>query len=197
MSFQHVSDRPRKALDFYPTPPELTHVILPSLEKIGKKRSFSIWEPCCGDGAIARELIRDGHHVISTDINDYGWGAQTEVKSLLDFEKAPPGVTCIVTNPPYDRTLCPQIVRKSLELMKPVGGSVFMLLRHNWNTAGGRADLFEWPYYGKHTMMWRPHWFERKPGDPTPMHSYAWFEWNWSTPVPHEPREFHIKRKGK
>ena len=172
-------------------------MILPELDKKRKNGPLTVWEPCCGDGAIAREMMSSIHHVVATDINDYGWGGQTEVKDFLSYDSAPAGANCIVTNPPYDRKLCPQIVRHALSLMKPVNGSVFMLLRHSWNTAGGRADLFEWPYRGKHTMMWRPHWFERKPGDPTPMHSYAWYEWDWSLDQTHEPREFHITRKGK
>ena len=193
MAFQHSSTREKKPLDFYPTPPELTKVILPQLEKF--KGWACLWEPCCGDGAISDQLKLDGHKVWSTDIHDYGYGIGQQAKcDFLEQEKVPPGTRCIVTNPPYDRTLCPKIVRHALKLMEPVKGSVFMLLRHNWNTAGGRADLFEWPYRGKHTMMWRPHWFERKPGDATPMHSYSWFEWDWSLPKDHEPREFHITR---
>lgn len=192
MSFQHSSSYDKKPLDFYPTPPELTKVILPQLEKF---KGFSlVWEPCCGDGAISKELVAAGHSVRSTDISNYGYKGQITELDFLTRTVAIPGTRCIITNPPYDRNLCPKIVRHAVNLMEPVKGSVFMLLRHNWNTAGGRADLFEWPYRGKHTMMWRPHWFERKPGDPTPMHSYSWFEWDWSLPKDHEPREFHITR---
>jgi hypothetical protein len=33
-----------------------------------------IWEPCCGDGAMARVLEAHGHHVVATDLVDRGYG---------------------------------------------------------------------------------------------------------------------------
>ena len=55
--------------DFYPTPPENVdclseHVVLHRL----------VWEPACGDGAISKRLGQLGHSVISTDLNDQGYG---------------------------------------------------------------------------------------------------------------------------
>jgi hypothetical protein len=33
-----------------------------------------IWEPCCGDGAMARVLEAHGHSIVATDLVDRGYG---------------------------------------------------------------------------------------------------------------------------
>jgi len=33
-----------------------------------------IWEPCCGDGAMARVLEAHGHCVVATDVVDRSYG---------------------------------------------------------------------------------------------------------------------------
>ena len=39
-----------------------------------------IWEPCCGDGAMARVLESHGHRVVGTDLVDRGYGETGRVK---------------------------------------------------------------------------------------------------------------------
>ena len=173
----------------------MTEAILPSLEKF--RGNGSLWEPCCGDGAIARELVAHRHSVLATDIANYGFEGQAGIADFLSIDRPPLGVSAIITNPPYNRSLCPAIVRHAVRLMKPVGGSVFMLLRHNWDTAKGRQDLYKFPFVAKHTMLWRPRWFDPKPGDSTPMHAYSWFEWDWSASPETWPVNHYISRKGK
>ena len=78
--------------EFYPTPPEATRALL-SVETF----EGSIWEPACGEGAIAKELTAAGHTVVSTDLVDYGFGIPR-----VDFLKEiRPRARHIVTNPPY------------------------------------------------------------------------------------------------
>ena len=61
-----------------------------------------IWEPACGDGAIARVLERAGHRVIATDLIDRGYG-----EAGVDFlTTAEPRARHIVTNPPYGARTC-------------------------------------------------------------------------------------------
>ena len=60
----------------------------------------AIWEPCCGKGAISDVLIGRGHHVISTDLVDYGYGVAG--RDFLMESRAPDGVVAVVTNPPYN-----------------------------------------------------------------------------------------------
>jgi len=116
MTFLHVW---RPDHDFYPTPPEATRALL-SVERF----EGPIWEPACGDGAIAQVLIGRGHTVISTDLIDRGWG--TGGVNFLD-ETANRGVH-IITNPPYGRGLGDIFIRHALKLTRPTGGSVAMLV---------------------------------------------------------------------
>lgn len=77
--------------DFYPTPPPMTEALL-SVEKFSK----DVWEPACGDGAMARVLENHGYTVVGTDVEPRGYG------SVLDFFLS--GYTLapnIITNPPY------------------------------------------------------------------------------------------------
>ncbi len=78
--------------EFYPTPPEATRALL-SVETF----DGSIWEPACGEGAIAKELSAAGNTVVATDLVDYGFGI-----SGVDFLKeSRPRARHVVTNPPY------------------------------------------------------------------------------------------------
>ena len=78
--------------EFYPTPPEATRALL-SVETF----DGSIWEPACGEGAIASVLADAGQKVVATDLVDYGYGIPR-----VDFLKETrPRAKHIVTNPPY------------------------------------------------------------------------------------------------
>lgn len=84
-----------RGLDFYPTPA----CAIEALIRIERARiPRTIWEPACGDGAIARPLSAAGYEVIATDIVDRGYGV-----AGVDYLKtaAPHGVDGIITNPPY------------------------------------------------------------------------------------------------
>ena len=77
---------------------------------IGRRRGTSacsgvaegrFWEPAYGRGAIANVLRAHGHHVVCTDLVDYG--ADPTAIYGVDFlrtTKVPDDVDCIVTNPP-------------------------------------------------------------------------------------------------
>ena len=100
-----------------------------------------VWEPCCGDGAMARVLEAHGHRVFATDLVDRSSG-----EAGCDFlmqSRLPDGVTAIVTNPPYGRTTLHRFVDHALELTRPVGGMVAMLVniqyRPGRRTANGCA----------------------------------------------------------
>jgi hypothetical protein len=115
-----VSDRDRHiAANFYPTPPEATRALL-SVETF----DGSIWEPACGKGHIAEILKGDGHAVVSTDLNDWGYGV-----TGCDFLKEQrPRAKHIVTNPPYGSGLADAFIRKALSFTEHTGGKVAMLL---------------------------------------------------------------------
>jgi len=110
----------RAALEFYPTPPEATRALL-SVETF----DGPIWEPACGDGAIARELKAAGYDVTSTDLVDRGFG-----EAGHDFLKSEqPLAKHIVTNPPYGtHGLGDAFVRRALIHAQKTRGTVAMLL---------------------------------------------------------------------
>jgi hypothetical protein len=96
MQIQNSRPMSERGLDAYFTPPEAVIALL----RIEAGRIPSVlWEPAAGDGAIVRPLRKAGFTVFASDIADYGcpdcicrdyFGASAE-----------PGVTGIVTNPPY------------------------------------------------------------------------------------------------
>ncbi len=105
--------------EFYPTPPEAVRALL-SVEQFDGR----IWEPACGEGAIAKVLSDAGYEVVSTDRYDYGFG-ETGVDFLAVQS---PRARHIVTNPPYGRGLADAFMLKALSLTRQTGGKVALLL---------------------------------------------------------------------
>ena len=61
----------RRALDFYPTPSNATIALMNFLELnniIPKGSQKTIWEPACGNGAMADIIRTYGHVVMASDI---------------------------------------------------------------------------------------------------------------------------------
>lgn len=112
-------ERRRAPFEFYPTPPAAIRALLAT-----ERFEGSIWEPACGNGAIARELVAFGYDVAATDIADWGYGTPH-----LDFlsAEAPRGRN-IVTNPPYGYGLADAFVRQALRFTAETGGRVAMLM---------------------------------------------------------------------
>ena len=86
----------RRAGDFYPTPWAATEAMRRALSL-----PRAIWEPACGDGALARALERHGHILTCSDIEPRMDGA-----AKLDFVNQNVAVKrtgpfAIVTNPPF------------------------------------------------------------------------------------------------
>ena len=55
-----------------------------------------IWEPACGDGAMADAIRECGHVVHASDLHDRGYG-----EAGVDFLNADRVADNIITNPPY------------------------------------------------------------------------------------------------
>jgi hypothetical protein len=109
----------RAPFEFYPTPPAAIRALL-SVERF----DGPVWEPACGDGAIARELASAGYDVVATDIVDWGYG-----QPGLDFlETREPLARHIITNPPYGHGLADDFVQHALMLTRKSQGRVAMLL---------------------------------------------------------------------
>jgi hypothetical protein len=140
MGRNYKSGYERQPQNFYRTPAEVTEELLETLRRERIRLPNGIWEPCCGDGAMARVLEDHGHDVVATDLMDRGYGEGG--RDFLLEDRLPDGVTAIVTNPPYGRNLY-KFVDHALELTRPVGGMVAMLVniqgRPGRRTASGAA----------------------------------------------------------
>lgn len=153
----------RQEDDWYPTPDEVTEVLLPYLNING-----TIHEPCCGDGAMARVLERGGHEVIGTDIRDrgYGVGHGSEYDVMKLKKLVAPNV---VTNPPFK--IAGPIIKHLLDL-KP--DCLAMLLKGSFWHAKSRLALFESNPPSKIiALTWRPDFMNRK----RPTMEVIWCVW--------------------
>ena len=92
--------------DFYPTPTWATRALIKH-----EKFQGTIWEPACGDGAMAHVLEQTGCRIISSDLHDRGYG-----KPGVDFLDAQDEVDNVVTNPPYN--CAEQFVETALRIAK-------------------------------------------------------------------------------
>src|SRR4051794_13085077 len=128
---QRNLDYARQDRDFYPTPAWVTEALLRRV-----RLSKGILEPCCGNGAMAQVLETHGHRVVGTDLVAQGYGETG--RDFLAETHLPDGVTAIVTNPPYGRTLY-KFVDHALELTRPVDGMVAMLVNSQWPTGAANS----------------------------------------------------------
>lgn len=156
----------RQEEDFYPSPPEVTEALMRS--SAGKELTPFVWEPCCGDGAMARIIEAHGHKVVGTDIKPRGYG------NRVDFLKTPlnrarPGSFSIVTNPPFN--LAVPMLEHAFALQPWM---IALVLKSTWWHAAGRLPLFE-----KHPpkwimpLTWRPDFLNK--GRPTM--ECSWVVW--------------------
>jgi hypothetical protein len=83
--------------DLYSTP----DVAVEALLRVWTPPAGIIWEPASGLNPIVKVLRAHGHDVIASDLVDYG--ADPTARYGVDFltATAPPGVTSVITNPPF------------------------------------------------------------------------------------------------
>lgn len=182
---------PRTPLDHYPTQPPPTQALMGVPQIAERIERAVVWETCCGDGAICKEIAPYVGDVLATDIAAYPGFDPDALVDLLSLNRLGDlndhGITRvpngIITNPPYGKEAQP-IIEKSLELMREVDGFVVMLLRHEWDCADSRTPLFAHhpAFAAKITLTFRPHWVKPAEGEKagSPRFSYAWFFWDWA-----------------
>lgn len=179
----HISGYEREAHDFYPTPDWVTSALLQHAALRGP-----VWEPCCGDGAMARVIARAGHKVVASDLVDRGFG-----KGGVDFfscTEFPPGCRAMVTNPPFGdggETRKPvnaslsllKFVRHALDLTLRADGQLALLVRLQW-MAGRRAATLvsSGPLARVVVLTKRIRWFEMGEQTTTGQHHHAWLVWD-------------------
>ncbi|ADY54684.1 hypothetical protein Sgly_0318 [Syntrophobotulus glycolicus DSM 8271] len=162
------TSKQRPATDFYPTPPEVTIALLRYLRL---PESTVIWEPACGKGHMAETMKAVGYHVISSDLNDFGYGMtgmdylSTEIAwhDMIDW---------IITNPPFSQSV--EFIKQGIHNRKPFA----LLLKSQYWHSKSRMDLFnQFRPRAVLPLTWRPDFlFGQKSGAPT-MECY-WTVWD-------------------
>lgn len=158
--------------EFYPTPPEAVRALL-SVETF----DGPIWEPACGDGAIAKVLTAAGHQVVCTDLVSYGYG----LGGVDFFDEKTARAKHIVTNPPYGYGLADRFAKHALALANETGGTVAMLLnlsslchrmRHDWYVNYPPAAI-----YALDELTCYPCGDPKLATASTAKHRYCWLVW--------------------
>lgn len=119
----------RQKDDFYATEPS-------AIDDLFNVENFSktIWEPCCGQGHLAKRMVEFGKEVIAGDLIDRGYGFIG-----VDFMSATvPTDNDIITNPPYKyaQEFCEQAI-------KLTSGKVAMFLKLTFLEGQKRKKFFE------------------------------------------------------
>ena len=165
--------------DFYATPPEAVRALL-QVEKF----TGTIWECCCGDGAIVEVLREAGHRVYATDLVERGC---PDSESRIDFLMEPhPGfhLEAILTNPPY--ALAEQFIIHALTLGVP---KIVMLLRLAFLESTGRSVILDngllarvYVFRNRLPMIHRHGWTGNRAASSM---AFAWMIWQlgWNKPA--------------
>lgn len=172
----------RQKNDWYPTPPDVTLALLR-----GSAFHGDVWEPCCGDGAMARVIEENGHRVFATDLVARGFGNEHgEDWDVLKVKSLP--APNVITNPPFK--IAAAMIRHVLGL-KP--DYLAMVLKSTYWQAKRRTPLFrEHPPAAVFGLTWRPDFMKRK----RPTMDVIWTVWrkDWSGPTVYDllprPAEF-------
>jgi hypothetical protein len=99
------------------------------------------------------------------------------VNSEFDFLECSASPRYIATNPPFN--ISENIIRHALELTKPHGGAVAMLLPHAWDCAKRRVDLFKAPpFKRKWAITRRIRWANLPQKTAGPSMNHSWFIWD-------------------
>ncbi len=164
---------PRHEQDYYRTPSYCVRALL-EVEDIPNK----VWEPACGDGAIARVLESEGYSVLSSDLIARGYGTPG-----IDFLKVPPTSgsgqgRAIITNPPFALSM-----EFAIHGMRFRPEKMALLLRLSWLEGQVRyRELFKenrparvWVFSSRVTMWHGDDHEAKEEGGATP---YAWFVWD-------------------
>jgi hypothetical protein len=197
----HESGFERQEGDFYPTPAWVTECLLGSVTLRGP-----IWEPCCGDGALAKVLSAAGHDVVATDLADRGFGRGGV--DVLKTSEMPDGCRALVTNPPYgDGGAKARTGKASLQMLaftehtirlaRQADGQLALLVRFQW-IAGRRVAtlLTEASLHSVIVLTRRIQWFDHGSATKTAQHHHAWIFFDFGQPPAPRPALIFAHRPG-
>lgn len=158
----------RQKDDFYPTPANAVEALMKA-----EKLPQDIWECACGDGAISKPLIAAGHNVISTDLNDWGYG-KSGVDFLMEYKPLAPAV---VTNPPYK--MANEFVIKCMDMKLPYFAMLLRLAflegKQRREEIYNRQPPARVHVFSERLTMWRGD--EEQPEGSSGFIAFAWFVW--------------------
>jgi hypothetical protein len=188
----HESGFDRQEGDFYPTPAWVTECLLSNVTLRGP-----VWEPCCGDGAVAKVLQAAGHDVVATDLVDRGFGRGGV--DIFGVSRMPDGCRALVTNPPYGdggvrgrggkaSAQMLAFTEQALRLARRADGQLALLVRFQW-IAGKRVALLlsEAAMRSIIVLTRRIKWFDHQGFTNTGQHHHAWIFFDFSAPPPQRP----------
>ena len=179
----HISGYDRRENDFYPTPAWVTEALLSSVTLRGP-----VWEPCCGDGAMARVIEESGQSVVASDLVNRGYGRPGV--DFFDCEAFADGCGSMVTNPPYGDGggsakgvevpgALINFVNHAIKLTERADGQLALLVRFQW-MAGRKAanTISAGPLSKMIVLRKRIRWFDRGPTTKQGQHHHAWLFWD-------------------
>jgi hypothetical protein len=163
--------------EFYPTPAECTIALMRAEDTY---MPHHVWEPACGDGAIARIIGGHARKVESTDLVDRGFGTGNR-NFLFSSELLAPA---IVTNPPF--SLAAPFIKKAHEL----GAEYIALLLKStfWHAATRSGLFFRYMPARIHALTWRPDFLDQK----GPTMECIWCVWDRNAKA--DATEYHLMR---
>lgn len=172
--FPNSNSVTRSKNDFYPTPPIATLTLLKNYVVPHK-----LWEPCAGRGHISKELIRNGHEVISTDLYAYP-DTLVPVETGFDALTSKFDVDGVITNPPFKNNFPQKLIEHTLIDNKYL--FLAMFCRLTFMESARRYKLFkEHPPTEILVFSDRVHVSEQyvdKNNGIGGMVAYAWFIWD-------------------
>lgn len=129
------SSETRSENDYYPTPAIATLTLL-----MNHPVPLRILEPAAGEGYISKELIRNGHEVISSDLYEYE-NPLVDINFGIDFlTDKRHNVDGVITNPPFKNNLPEKLLLRCLEVHNY--DFVAFLTRITWLESSRRYKLF-------------------------------------------------------
>ena len=179
-------DKPRHKSDFYPTVDnDVTKAFLASPKGVEMiKRCYIVREPACGRGNMSTALEAVDLTVISTDLEDYGYG-DVGIDFMTDTD--PRGCQAMVTNPPFTlpgrKNGQVAFLEKSVEL-----GYEFVAMfakTQFWNASTRLKAWDMWTPAAVYPLTWRPDFT----GAGAPTMDCCWIVWdrNHSGPCEYLP----------
>lgn len=139
----------RVEMDFYRTEPWVTGVIL---DELAPRVGARVYEPCAGDGAIVRVLLKRGFVVEAVELHPGRYASLNTLEAhaggfLLDAVQGDVLVyepvdrpDVIITNPPY--SIAQKVAERCLSIVKPEG-TVALLLPLDFLASKGRGPFLE------------------------------------------------------